>query len=241
MPLDHDLPLDPDAATDPDAPRLASNGELARIFHEIGDMLEVKGELVFKTVAYHRAADAIGRAPFDVVAPTRTAIGRRSPVSARPSRQDRRARHDREDGGLRAAPRGDSTVARGDAADPGPRSAHRPPDLRGLHIDTVEDLRQAAEAGTLRTSRAVATDRDAHPRGDRAAGVAAPPPAPHQARRSSTSVVGAFEGTPGLRRVEHAGSFRRRKETIGDLDLLAETDDPAPLMARFTGLGPSRR
>src|SRR5687767_211376 len=30
-----------------------TNGELARIFHEIGDILEVKGEIPFKTVAYH--------------------------------------------------------------------------------------------------------------------------------------------------------------------------------------------
>ena len=40
-----------------------TNGDLARIFHEIGDILEVKGELVFKTVAYHRAADAIAHSP----------------------------------------------------------------------------------------------------------------------------------------------------------------------------------
>jgi len=45
---------------------LLSNGELAQVFHDIGDLLEVKGELVFKTVAYHRAADAIGRSPFEV-------------------------------------------------------------------------------------------------------------------------------------------------------------------------------
>ena len=31
-------------------------------------MLELKGELVFKTVAYHRAADAIERSPVDLVA-----------------------------------------------------------------------------------------------------------------------------------------------------------------------------
>src|SRR5664280_2126562 len=43
-----------------------SNAELARIFHEIGDMLEVKGELVFKTVAYHKAADAIAHSPVEV-------------------------------------------------------------------------------------------------------------------------------------------------------------------------------
>ena len=54
-----------------DAPDL-TNGDLARIFHEIGDILELKGELVFKTVAYHRAADAIGRSPVDVVAAYRS-------------------------------------------------------------------------------------------------------------------------------------------------------------------------
>src|SRR5215217_5997515 len=48
------------------SPEELTNGDLARIFHDIGDMLEVKGELVFKTVAYHRAADAIGRSPVEV-------------------------------------------------------------------------------------------------------------------------------------------------------------------------------
>ncbi len=50
-----------------DAPNL-TNADLGRIFHEIGDMLEIKGELVFKTVAYHRAADVIERSPIDLVA-----------------------------------------------------------------------------------------------------------------------------------------------------------------------------
>ena len=45
---------------------LLSNGQLAQVFHDIGDLLEVKGELVYKTVAYHRAADAIGRSPVEV-------------------------------------------------------------------------------------------------------------------------------------------------------------------------------
>src|SRR3990170_3760592 len=56
----------PDAADDTPVGDL-TNGVLARLFHEIGDMLEVKGELVFKTVAYHRAADAIGHSPIDLV------------------------------------------------------------------------------------------------------------------------------------------------------------------------------
>src|SRR4026209_354073 len=45
---------------------LLTNGQLAQVFHDIGDLLEVKGELVFKTAAYHRAAAAIGRYPIEV-------------------------------------------------------------------------------------------------------------------------------------------------------------------------------
>ena len=56
----------------PDDPAELTNGDLARIFHEIGDILELKGELVFKTVAYHRAADAIGRSPVDVASAYRS-------------------------------------------------------------------------------------------------------------------------------------------------------------------------
>ena len=55
-----------EAATEPGEVPLLTNGQLAQVFHDIGDLLEVKGELVFKTVAYHRAADAIGRSPVEV-------------------------------------------------------------------------------------------------------------------------------------------------------------------------------
>ena len=38
----------------------------------------------------------------------------------------------------------------------------------------------------------------------------------------------------GVSRVEVAGSFRRRKETVGDLDLLAAASDPEAALAAFT-------
>ena len=47
----------------------------------------------------------------------------------------------------------------------------------------------------------------------------------------------ALTDTPGVRSIEPAGSFRRRQESIGDLDLLAETDDGPALIERFTTLG----
>src|SRR5688572_26876344 len=43
-----------------------SNAEMARIFNEIGDMLEILGEVVYKAVAYRRVADAVERYPDDV-------------------------------------------------------------------------------------------------------------------------------------------------------------------------------
>ncbi|HEY8179531.1 MAG TPA: helix-hairpin-helix domain-containing protein, partial [Candidatus Limnocylindria bacterium] len=45
---------------------LLTNFELARVFREIGDMLEIMGEVVYKAVAYRRVADAIERFPEDV-------------------------------------------------------------------------------------------------------------------------------------------------------------------------------
>src|SRR5436309_2552761 len=73
--FDGDIAAEPDDRDDRtadldrgDDPSRLTNGSLARVFHEIGDMLEVKGELVYKTVAYHKAADAIAHTPVDVAA-----------------------------------------------------------------------------------------------------------------------------------------------------------------------------
>ncbi len=43
---------------------------------------------------------------------------------------------------------------------------------------------------------------------------------------------------PGVERIEVAGSYRRRKETIGDVDLLVQAELPAPaVMEHFTAFG----
>ena len=52
-----------------------------------------------------------------------------------------------------------------------------------------------------------------------------------------TALTELLSGTPGTRSIEPAGSFRRRKESIGDLDLLAESDQPTDLVDMFTSFG----
>ena len=48
-------------------------------------------------------------------------------------------------------------------------------------------------------------------------------------------LVDALRQVPGVRRAEYAGSLRRGRETIGDLDFLVATDDPEAVRERFTG------
>ena len=53
------------------------------------------------------------------------------------------------------------------------------------------------------------------------------------AMRTATTMVAALSAVPGCQRCAYAGSLRRMRETIGDVDILAAADS-APLMAAFT-------
>ncbi|MHB8893136.1 MAG: DNA polymerase/3'-5' exonuclease PolX [Candidatus Limnocylindrales bacterium] len=217
---------------------MTTNDDLARIFHEIGDILEVKGEIPFKTIAYHRAADAIAKAPFDVASVY--AAG------------DRRAIQ----GVGRAI--GDKIV---EMATTGRVSLHErlraeiPPSLvdllripgvgpktvrlvwQGLGIESMDDLRRAAEAGHLRGLKGISAGTEQRI----LEGITLLASRPQrllldQAQAISDAVVAQLEGTPGVRRIVQAGSLRRRRETVGDLDLLVETDAPEAVIGRFVHL-----
>ena len=49
-------------------------------------------------------------------------------------------------------------------------------------------------------------------------------------------VASALRGVPGLHRLEAAGSLRRRRETIGDIDLMGTADDPESVLRALTEL-----
>jgi DNA polymerase (family 10) len=53
------------------------------------------------------------------------------------------------------------------------------------------------------------------------------------ASRTASMMVAALSAVPGCQRCAYAGSLRRMRETIGDVDILAAADDSAPLMAAF--------
>jgi DNA polymerase (family 10) len=237
--MDHEV--EPKASVGAGVPAASppSNAELARIFHEIGDMLEVRGELVFKTVAYHRAADAIGHSPVEVAQaylagnPPRLpgvgeAIAKKIEELARTGRLEFYERLREE-----VPP---SLVALLEIPGVGPKT------VRQLHeelgIETLEGLRRAAETGALRGLHGM-TERTEQ---QVLAGIASLEGRKErlrlgQAEAAVEALLASLEGLQGLRSIQPAGSYRRRRETIGDLDLLAETDRPLELVERFTGLG----
>jgi DNA polymerase (family 10) len=237
-PHDHD-PETPPADVLADEAADLTNGDLARVFHEIGDILEVQGELAFKTIAYHRAADTIGRSPVDLVAAYRAGNPPKIPgvgqaISDKITElvtTGRMAYLER----LRAEVPA-SLVELLQIPGLGPKT------VRQLHerlgILTLGDLEAAARAGRVRTIRGLSERTEAMI----LEGVDRLEQNPrrmllNQAEREIESLLAPLASTPGVRSIEPAGSFRRKKETIGDLDLLAETTDPDALMARFVGLG----
>jgi DNA polymerase (family X) len=232
------VPLDDEEEGEAPDGRL-TNGDLARIFHDIGDMLEVKGELRFKTVAYHRAADAIGRSAIDLVAAYRAGETPRVPgVGAAISDKirelattGRMAYYDR----LRAEipP---TLVEIMHIPGVGPKTVKQLHEQLG--IESLEDLKRAAEAGNLRDLRGMSSRTEQLV----LEGIARLEANPRRLllNRAEASIVGiaaALEALPGVLSVVPAGSFRRKKETIGDLDLLVETDAPGLVLDTFTGLG----
>ena len=106
-----------------------------------------------------------------------------------------------------------------------------------LGIQSLEDLKRAAEAGTPpRPARDVVATEQLVLEG--IARLEANPGALlNRAEAAIVGIAAALEALPWRASVVPAGSFRRRKETIGDLDLLVETDAPGLVLDTFTGLG----
>jgi DNA polymerase (family 10) len=218
---------------------ILSNGKLAHIFHEIGDMLEVKGELVFKTVAYHKAADAIAHSPVEV---SRAYLDGRPPripgvgeaISKKIEELARTGRLEFYERLREEVP--PSLVALLEIPGVGPRTVKQLHEELG--VETLDDLRRAAEAGTLRSLRGMSQKTEEQV----LAGIAALETRQERMRLGQAesiveTLAAELAEVPGLRSIQAAGSYRRRCETIGDLDLLAETDRPLDLVERFTSLG----
>jgi DNA polymerase (family X) len=105
-----------------------------------------------------------------------------------------------------------------------------------LGVDSLEDLKKAGEAGAIRQVRGfgAATERrilDAlakrRPTESRIGWL--------EAEQIAQPLIRALRAAPRVKTAVVAGSFRRRRETVGDLDILVTVSGRSDVMSRFTG------
>jgi DNA polymerase (family 10) len=210
-----------------------TNEDVARQFAEIAALLTLRGEDAFRVRAYERAAAAVGAAPRDLAglsADEMTAIKGIGASTAKRIVEYLTTGRIAMLEDLRAqVPAGLLELTRIPGL--GPKTALLLHDQLG--ISTVEGLRAALDAGSLRglkglgaktednlrqsLGRMGAKDTDRVPVADAVA--------------LADELCDRLARLPQVRRVTWAGSLRRMRETIGDLDLLAAADDPEPVMA----------
>ncbi len=215
-----------------------TNTELARIFNEIADMLEILGEVVYKAVAYRRVADALERWPEDVAARYRAGDPPKIPgagaaLSAKLAELAETGRLEYHQRLRTQVPAGLLDMLRIQGV--GPRTVRLLHDELG--ISAVDELRAAAEEGRLRGLKGLSARTEENilagiariaERGTRLL--------VHDADALVGELLRELRAVRGVERLEVAGSLRRRRATIGDLDLLAAVRDPAALIRTLDGL-----
>ena len=215
-----------------------SNSELARIFNEIADMLEILGEVVYKAVAYRRVADAVERWPEDVAARYRSgepphipgagaALGAKLAELAETGRLEYYER-------LRAqVPSGLLDMLRIQGV--GPRTVKLLHDELG--ISSVEELRAAAEQGQLRGLKGLSSrTEEAILEGIARIERRSTRLLLHDADALVGGLLRLLREVPGVRHIEAAGSLRRLLQRL----LLALPREPR-IADRRDGPPPGRR
>ena len=211
---------------------------IARILDEMGTLLEVRGENAFRCRAYHTAAQALQGLPSDLsemIADGRLAqvpgigetmlakITQLSTTGHLPSFEDLK----------RSTPPGLVALLRVPGL--GPKKIKTLHD--DLKVESLADLRAAAESGKIAGIKGFGAKTEARilegiefleSVGDRIL--------QSTARRLIAPIWQAVQRHPGVIRSEICGSLRRRSETIGDLDILFSSTDPAPVLDQFVKL-----
>ncbi|MHB1294670.1 MAG: DNA polymerase/3'-5' exonuclease PolX [Anaerolineae bacterium] len=218
----------------------ADNEEAARILNEVGDVLEIQGADVYRVRAYRNAS----RYLLDMGQSVATLLEQGQDLSALPGI------------GKALAVKIEEIVRTGRLKYLDEIEQETPPALlallrvgglgpkrvRTLHdrlgILTIDELRKAAQAGQVRElpgfgekteqrildALARRTEEDVRIRLDAAERIVRP-------------LMAYLQGGPGVKRVEVAGSYRRRRDTVGDLDLLMISDQGTASTAHFAAYG----
>ena len=214
-----------------------NNSDVAEVFDNIADFLEIKGEQIYRVLAYRRGAEAIRNLGRDInkvwqdeqledIPGVGKAISEKIAELLSSGKLEYYERLQTE------IPFGLLQVLK--VGDVGPKKAAR--FWKELGIESIEQLEKAARAGQLRQLSGMGEKSEARilesieslkrrkidriPIG--------------QALPAAQLLVDFLRGLPEVTAAEAAGSLRRQRETVGDLDLLVAATDKEAVMAAFS-------
>jgi DNA polymerase (family 10) len=213
------------------------NAEIARLFRELADLLEIEGANPFRVRAYRTAARTAESHPDSL-----SDLAQRDPerltdlrgigddLAGKIVEIARTGRLEALDQAGRRLPRGLPALMRIPGL--GPKKVKVL--FEHLGVGTIAELARAVESGRLtelpgfgpgteaRLRKALAEHRGEEQR----------VPLPVAAQYGEALLTWLHQA-PGVGEMEIAGSFRRRKDTVGDLDILVTARASAPVVAHF--------
>jgi DNA polymerase (family X) len=215
------------------------NSEIARVFHDMADLLELKGENVFKIRAYRRAAQVIEHLPkemavmleqgedFQKIPAVGEAIAKKSAELITTGKLEAYEN-------LKAEfPEGITRLL--EIPGIGPKTAHLL--SSELKITSTEQLEDAINDGKVahlfrmgeKTAQNLRHKIQAMRRKDQRIPIG-------QALPIVEDILNTLSSLPGVKNMTSAGSLRRFRETVGDIDIMGTADNPEKLINEFVAL-----
>jgi len=220
------------------------NADIAAIFEEIADLLEIRGDNPFRIRAYRNAARSVGEfgREFKTLIDSGTEMPKLPGIGP-----DLTAKiHEIVSTGHCAAldklrkelPPAITKLLRVPGL--GPKRVQTL--NRELGVETVAQLKQAARAGRIRdiagfgmkTEQRILEALEAHSEQAQRVKLAV-------ATQYAEALVNYLKRVRGVKQVVVAGSYRRMKETVGDLDILVTAEATATVMERFVAYDEVRK
>ncbi len=213
-----------------------NNREVAEVFQNIADLLEIKGEEIYRVLAYRRASDAVRSLGKDIEAVWRDERLEEIPgvgkaISEKIDELLRTGRLEFYEKLTAEIPLSLLDLLR--VGDVGPKKAAR--FWKELGIKSLEELEVAANAGKIRSLHGMGERSEKRiieslealklRQADRVL--------INQAWELGAELIANLRELAGVEKAEVAGSLRRWRETVGDLDLVAASSDASSVMEDF--------
>jgi DNA polymerase (family 10) len=215
------------------------NSEAAKVFQDIADLLELKGENVFKIRAYQKAARAIDhhsrelKAMIDEGEDLQSIPGVGEAIAKKAAELIMTGKLGYYENLKAECPQGITNLL--SIPGIGPKTAKKLSSELG--ISSVDELEQAINDGRVaklfrvgeKTADNILHQIQALRRKDQRIPIG-------EALPIVEEIIAALRSIPGVRNLTPAGSLRRFQETVGDIDLMGTADRPKEVIDAFVAL-----